>query len=62
MSITYHIFTTELGPTLAGFIGNEICCLHFADSSASLLSVDSDGDWNGNVHSYQRNAVHASLE
>jgi AraC family transcriptional regulator of adaptative response/methylated-DNA-[protein]-cysteine methyltransferase len=39
MSITYHIFTTELGPTLAGFIGNDICCLHFADSSASLLEV-----------------------
>lgn len=39
MSITYHIFTTELGSTLIGLIDNEICCLHFADSSAALLEL-----------------------
>lgn len=39
MSITYHIFTTELGPTLIALIGDEICYLHFADSSASLLEL-----------------------
>jgi AraC family transcriptional regulator of adaptative response/methylated-DNA-[protein]-cysteine methyltransferase len=39
MGITYHIFTTELGPTLVGLLGNEICCLHFARSSASLVEL-----------------------
>lgn len=39
MGIIYHIFTTELGPTLIGLLGDEICCLHFAESSASLLGL-----------------------
>lgn len=39
MGITYYIFTTELGPTLIGLLGDEICCLLFAESSASLLEL-----------------------
>lgn len=39
MGITYHIFTTELGPTLIGLLGDEVCCLHFAECSASLVEL-----------------------